>query len=68
MTPWVDAIARYKLIDFLRRNRASIANVPIDEANEVTANDDQARVSGPLHRDTPSLSREICFLTIEGFR
>lgn len=39
-TPWVHAIARYKLIDFLRRNRASVVNVPIDEANEVTANDD----------------------------
>ena len=24
LTPWVHAIARYKLIDFLRRNRASI--------------------------------------------
>ena len=40
LTPWVHAIARYKLIDFLRRNRASVANVPIDEANEVLANDD----------------------------
>src|SRR6266481_8524203 len=36
LTPWVHAIARYKLIDFLRRNRASVADVPIDEANEVT--------------------------------
>jgi RNA polymerase sigma-70 factor, ECF subfamily len=40
LTPWVHAIARYKLIDFLRRNRASVANVPIDEANEVMAKDD----------------------------
>jgi RNA polymerase sigma-70 factor (ECF subfamily) len=40
LTPWVHAIARYKLIDFLRRNRASVADVPIDQANEVTANDD----------------------------
>ncbi|MGX1323184.1 RNA polymerase sigma-70 factor (ECF subfamily) [Bradyrhizobium sp. USDA 377] len=40
LTPWVYAIARYKLIDFLRRNRASVADVPIDEAHEVTANDD----------------------------
>lgn len=39
-TPWVHAIARYKLIDFLRRNRASAADVPIDEANEVVSNDD----------------------------
>src|SRR6266704_5661778 len=40
LTPWVHAIARYKLIDFLRRNRASFADVPIDEADEVMAQDD----------------------------
>jgi RNA polymerase sigma-70 factor, ECF subfamily len=39
-TPWVHAIARYKLIDFLRRTRASLSDVPIDEANEITADDD----------------------------
>lgn len=40
LTPWVHAIARYKLIDFLRRNRASVSDAPIDEANGVTAQDD----------------------------
>lgn len=40
LTPWIHAIARYKLIDFLRRDRASVADVPIDEASEVTARDD----------------------------
>ena len=42
LTPWVHAIARYKLIDFLRRNRASLAEMPIDEADEVMAHDDKA--------------------------
>jgi RNA polymerase sigma-70 factor (ECF subfamily) len=42
LTPWVHAIARYKLIDFLRRNRASLTEVPIDEADEVMAHDDNA--------------------------
>jgi RNA polymerase sigma-70 factor (ECF subfamily) len=42
LTPWVHAIARYKLIDFLRRNRASLADVPIDEADEIMADDDHA--------------------------
>lgn len=42
LTPWVHAIARYKLIDFLRRNRASLAEVPIDGADEVMAHDDNA--------------------------
>jgi RNA polymerase sigma-70 factor (ECF subfamily) len=40
LTPWVHAIARYKLIDFLRRTRASISDVPIDEADAIMAHDD----------------------------
>jgi RNA polymerase sigma-70 factor, ECF subfamily len=36
----VHAIARYKLIDFLRRSRASISDVPIEEADTVMAHDD----------------------------
>jgi RNA polymerase sigma-70 factor (ECF subfamily) len=40
LTPWVHAIARYKLIDFLRRTRASFAEVPIDEADTMMAHDD----------------------------
>jgi RNA polymerase sigma factor (sigma-70 family) len=42
LTPWVYAIARYKLIDFLRRNRASLVEVPIDGADEIMAHDDNA--------------------------
>ena len=40
LTPWVHAIARYKLIDFLRRSRASIADVPIEGADTTMAHDD----------------------------
>jgi RNA polymerase sigma-70 factor (ECF subfamily) len=40
LTPWVHAIARYKLIDFLRRTHASFADVPIDDADEIMAHDD----------------------------
>ena len=40
LTPWVHAIARYKLIDFLRRPRSSLADVPIDEADQMMAHDD----------------------------
>lgn len=40
LTPWVHAIARYKLIDYLRRTRTSLADVPIDEADEIMAHDD----------------------------
>ena len=40
LTPWVHAIARYKLIDFLRRTRTSLADVPIEEADAIMADDD----------------------------
>ena len=39
-TPWVHAIARYKLIDFLRRTRRSFVDVPLDEADGAMACDD----------------------------
>src|SRR3981081_4415339 len=39
-TPWVHAIARYKLIDFLRHPRASSADVPIEDADTIMAHDD----------------------------
>jgi RNA polymerase sigma-70 factor, ECF subfamily len=42
LTPWVYAIARYKLIDFLRHNRMSLTAAPIDEACDVMAVDDSA--------------------------
>src|SRR5712671_8221199 len=40
LTPWVHAIARYKLIDFLRRTSTSLDDVPIDEADTMMAHDD----------------------------
>ena len=40
LTPWVYAIARYKLIDHLRRTRASMADLPIEDAEEIMAQDD----------------------------
>lgn len=43
-TPWVHAIARHKLIDFLRRTRMSFVHVPLDVAEEVLAHDDHVGV------------------------
>src|SRR5205809_6266481 len=40
-TPWLHTIARYKLIDYLRRVRTA-ASVPIDERTELMAQDDNA--------------------------
>ncbi|MDF2117894.1 sigma-70 family RNA polymerase sigma factor [Roseiarcaceae bacterium H3SJ34-1] len=48
LTPWVYAIARYKLIDHLRRSRSSQSNVPIEDALDVMAADDQAATESSL--------------------
>lgn len=52
LTPWAYAIARYKLIDHLRQTKASIADVPIENADEVLARDDHtgAESALDLHR------------------
>jgi RNA polymerase sigma-70 factor (ECF subfamily) len=39
-TPWVHAVARYKFLDYLRRTKASIKDVPIESAEELVAKDD----------------------------
>jgi RNA polymerase sigma-70 factor, ECF subfamily len=43
-TPWAHAVARYKFLDYLRRTKASIKDVPIETAEEVVAKDDLAGV------------------------
>ncbi|CAL8969866.1 ECF RNA polymerase sigma factor SigM [Rhodoplanes serenus] len=48
LTPWVHAIARYKLLDFLRRTRVSATNVALDYAEEVVAVDDSASTESAL--------------------
>src|SRR5689334_3741572 len=40
-TPWLYAIARYKLIDHLRRSRAAAGNLPFEDVAEITAHDDR---------------------------
>jgi RNA polymerase sigma-70 factor (ECF subfamily) len=47
LTPWVHIIARYKLIDYLRRTRIT-ASVPLDEDTEVMARDDHADAESSL--------------------
>jgi RNA polymerase sigma-70 factor (ECF subfamily) len=48
----VHAIARYKLVDHLRRTRGSLADVPIDDAGEILAQDDHLATDSAydLHR------------------
>src|SRR6202022_4953880 len=46
LTPWVYAIARYRLVDFLRRTRTSMTDVAIDEADQMPADDKPPPVEG----------------------
>jgi RNA polymerase sigma-70 factor (ECF subfamily) len=47
-TPWVYAIARYKFVDYLRRTKMSLKDVPIEGAGEMTSRDNSAHVESSL--------------------
>jgi RNA polymerase sigma-70 factor (ECF subfamily) len=47
-TPWIYAIARYKLLDYLRRSKSSLKNVPIEVAEELTSMSDMTAVESGL--------------------
>ncbi len=72
LTPWVYAVARYRLVDYLRRTKASIRNVPIEEATEVFADDDATAVDSGLDlmklmaELTPKARRAIQFVKLDG--
>src|SRR5829696_1404388 len=51
LTPWVFAIARYRLIDHLRHTRRSMADVPLDDAGELLAHDDHSRMESAYNLD-----------------
>ena len=70
-TPWVHTIARYKLIDYLRRTR-STASVPLDEGTAVMAQDDNADAESShdirklLQRLPEKVRRSIECVKLEG--
>lgn len=72
LTSWVHAIARYKLIDHLRQTRTSLTNVPIENADEVMAQDDHVAVEstldlGRLLGQLPDkMRRAIQYVKLEG--
>lgn len=48
LTPWIYAIARYKLVDYLRRARAPMTDLPIDDVREISSPGDQGLVESSL--------------------
>ncbi|MBY0320277.1 MAG: sigma-70 family RNA polymerase sigma factor [Reyranella sp.] len=71
-TPWIHAIARYKLIDYLRRTNASRSDVPIEDAGELTshANHEEVESSIDLRRLMAQLpvkmQRAIQYVKLDG--
>ncbi len=47
-TPWLYAIARYKLIDFLRRTKSLSGNVSLEDAEAIVARDDRSATESAL--------------------
>src|SRR5262252_6093041 len=71
LTPWVYAIARYRLVDYLRRSKRS-TTVPLEEAEEVLADDDPSSVESSLDLDqllarlSPKARQAIQFVKLDG--
>src|SRR5712671_2787719 len=72
LTPWVYAIARYRLVDYLRRTKASVTDVPIEQAEGVLADDDRSAVESGLDLETlmaqltPKARQAIQFVKLDG--
>jgi RNA polymerase sigma-70 factor (ECF subfamily) len=47
-SPWVYAIARYKFVDYLRREKASMRDLPIEDTKEITSSDNSGQVESSL--------------------
>jgi RNA polymerase sigma-70 factor (ECF subfamily) len=71
-TPWLYAVARYRLVDYLRRTKASAANVPIEEAEQILAGDDRSAVESGLDlqrllaRLSPRSRQAIQYVKLDG--
>lgn len=71
-TPWVYAIARYKLVDHLRRTRASMNDIAIESASEVVAHDDHEAIESGLDLEkllaglSPKMKQAIQHVKLEG--
>jgi RNA polymerase sigma-70 factor, ECF subfamily len=71
-TPWVYAIARYKFLDYLRRTKYSLKDMPMESAEELIADSDMTAVDSGLDVQRllvgiPSKAREaIQYVKLDG--
>ncbi len=72
LAPWVYAIARYRLVDYLRRTKSTNMDVPVEAAEGVFANDDDSAVDSGLDLTkllaqlTPKMRQAIQFVKLDG--
>jgi len=72
LMPWVYAIARYRLIDYLRRTKFAGLDVPVESADGIFADDDVAAVDSGidlmklLDQLTPKMRQSIQFIKLDG--
>lgn len=72
LTPWVYAIARYRLIDYLRRTNSTNRAVPVEEAEGVFATDDVSAIDSGLDlakfltQLTPKVRQAVQFVKLDG--
>ena len=72
LTPWVYAIAHYRLVDYLRRSRASGTDIEIEDAEEALADDDLSSIEAGLDLNklmaqlTPKTRQAIQFVKLDG--
>jgi len=71
-TPWVYGIARYKFLDYLRRTKTSIKDLPIEDAEEVPTQGDRGHVESSLDLNklmaglSPKVRQAIQYVKIDG--
>lgn len=72
VVPWVYSIARYKLIDFLRRTGTIARDISIDDVDGLSAREEQADVESAfelerlLERLPPKMRRAIQYVKLKG--
>jgi RNA polymerase sigma-70 factor (ECF subfamily) len=71
-TPWLYAIARYKLLDYLRRTKVSFRDIPTDDAEDLIAQNDLDGVESAYDLDNllatlqPKARRAIRDMKLQG--
>lgn len=71
-TPWLYGIARYKFLDYLRQTKACVADVPVDGAEQLIAQNDVNGVESAYDLESllatlqPKARRAIRYMKLQG--